>query len=129
MAGRRSGPVLVAHHAAVMRRILRFNLAADGIDAVEVGSARACREWLQRCPVAVLLLDPDILTDRPTEVELCSTVREHHVPVLVLCSAPEHRRVARALGGAPFCNRPDEIERVSAAVRDLLAGSGLPALV
>ena len=121
--------VMIAHHAAPMRRILRLNLEAEHIAVVEAASVEDCLHALRRHRIGAVVLHPQLLDGGMGEPALSALLRELHMPVLVLSERPEHRQVAGALGGAPFCNRPDDPERVTAAVCGLLAGAGLPALV
>ena len=122
-------PVLIAHRAASVRRILRLNLEAEHLGVVEAASAQECLEALRRQRIGAVVLHPQVLDGSADEAALSTLLRDLRVPVLVLSERPEHRQLARALDGAPFCNRPDDPERVTAAVRGLLAGAGLPALV
>jgi hypothetical protein len=122
-------PVLVAHRAAPMRRILRLNLEAVSVPAVEAASAAECLDWLRRHQGAAVVLDPDIFADPADEAAVSALLPALGLPVLVLSAAPEHRRLARALGDAPFCNRPDDVERVTSAVCSLLSGDRIPTLV
>jgi DNA-binding NtrC family response regulator len=122
-------PVLIAHRMPAMRRLLRFNLQDEHVPTAEAGTARECLDWLTHRPAAAVVLDPEVLDDGPAGGALSDFLRQGKLPLLVLSAAPQHRAVARALGGAPFCNRPDDLDRVTGAVRALLQGVGLPALV
>ena len=121
--------VLIAHHAAPVRRILRLNCEAEQIGVSEAASVQECLDALRRGRIGAVVLHPQLLEGAAEGPALSALLRQIGVPVLVLSERPEHRRVAAALGGAPFCNRPDDPERVTAAVRGLLSGAGLPALV
>jgi DNA-binding response OmpR family regulator len=124
-----NGSVLVAHRSAPMRRILRLNLEAEQIDTVEAASAWECVQYLRARRPGAVVLDPDILHEQDDAAVIPGLLRDLGMPLLVLSAEPEHRRTAQLLGGAPFCNRPDDVERVTAAVRELLSGVGLPSLV
>jgi DNA-binding NarL/FixJ family response regulator len=129
MAKTASGPVLVAHHLERMGRIICLNLQAERIEAVAAANARESLDFIRaRAPRAVVL-DPEILVDYQDTAAVRGLIAHLAMPVLVLSDEPEHRRTAQLLGDAPFCNRPDDVDRVTAAVRRLLAGSGLPPLV
>src|SRR5438093_9636468 len=121
-----TGPVLVAYRAALMRRILCLNLDVENVRAVEADSAANCLRQLERHRFLALVLDPELLVDQTDEDRVCKRVQALRLPVLVVSDGREHRRLAQRLGGAPFCNRPDDLESLTAAVRGLLAGTPLP---
>ena len=127
--GQTASRVLIAHRSEMMRRILRLNLESEGIATVQAATVRECVTWVRHHGVAAVVLDPQLLRNPRDEAAVCGVLQERRVPVLILSTEPDHRRIARALDGAPFCNRPDDVERVTAAVRALLAGAGLPTLV
>jgi hypothetical protein len=129
MAAGGNGPVLVAHRLASVRRILRINLQAERITITEAGTARECADALRIHRPVAMVLDPSLITEPVEEDALLRLVKRSGTPVLVVSEEPDHRRTARLLGDAPFCNRPDEIDRVTGAVRGLLAGAGVPSLV
>lgn len=129
MASTAHGPVLVAYHLPRLRRILCLNLRAECIDAAEAATARECLDFLASCRPRAVLLDPEILGDHQDPAIVRELLRQLTMPVLVLSHVPEHRHLARLLGDAPFCNRPDDVDRVTAAIRGMLAGVGLPSLV
>jgi DNA-binding NtrC family response regulator len=112
-----------------MRRILRLNLEAEGLEATEVGTAHDCRRCVQDGRPAAVVLDPRITPSEAEADGLYMLLRESGLPVLVVSDRPEHRAISRALGGAPFCNRPDDVDRVTAAVHTLIAGARLPSVV
>jgi DNA-binding NtrC family response regulator len=120
--------VLVVHRVASMRRIVRCNLEMERIPTREAASVAECLTVLRFEPPSALLLDPEVLVDHDEALALQQGLDDLHIPVLVLSSGREHRHVADAFGHAPFCNRPDDVERVTAAVR-VLAGARLPLLV
>lgn len=129
MADATNGSVLVVHHAAPVRRILRLNLEAERMATTEAATTRECLNYLQQGRAGAVVLDPEIFRDPQEGLAVCALLRELRLPVLVISERPEHRQVARAIGGAPFCNRPDDPERVAATVRDLLIGARVPAVV
>ncbi|MBI2760492.1 MAG: hypothetical protein HYX51_03585 [Chloroflexi bacterium] len=122
-------PVLVAHHAALMRRILRVNLEVEHITAVEAGTVAECLDWLRERRAGAVVLDAGMITNPHDEAAICAMLRSLGVPVLVIADGPERRGLARALGGAPYCHRPDRVDRITLAVRKLLAGAPVPAMV
>lgn len=129
MSARRSDLVLVVHRLASMRRILRLNLESEGMTTVEAATAGECARLLGILRPAAVVLDPQVLHNQDDEGALCARLRELRAPILVVSDGPEYRQIARSLGDAPFCNRPDDVERITAAVRALLAGSPLPTIV
>lgn len=123
------GPVLLAHRIASVRRILRANLQLEHIPTTEAADARECADAIRAYRPGAVVLDPTLITEPCEQDALLRLVRRSGAPVLVVSEDAEHRRTAQCLGDAPFCNRPDEIDRVTMAVLGLLAGTGLPSLV
>lgn len=124
-----TAPVLLVQQSRMLRRILRLNLEAEGIAVDEADSPAACRERMLRGRPAAVVLDPRMFHDPHEAAAVYALLRHSNAPLLVLSDAPELRSVTRSLGGAPFCNRPDDMDRVILAVRDLLNGAAVPALV
>ncbi len=123
------GPVLIAYRSEMMRRILRLNLESEGFATVDAASAGECVARIRRGRIALVVLDPEIFADDAEEAAVCAALRGRGLPVLLVSAEPDSRRLSPPLGGAPFCNRPDDIDRVTEAVRTLIGGCGLPALV
>jgi DNA-binding NtrC family response regulator len=122
-------PVLVVHGTGPMRRILRLNLEMEQIPAVALTSLQECLDWLRDRPAAALVLDPCLLTSPGDQAAVLMAVRGQRIPVIVVGDGPEHRARARALDDAPYCSRPDRIEMIIAAVRRLISGEFVPAVV
>jgi DNA-binding NtrC family response regulator len=122
-------PVLLAHRMASVRRILRANLHLERIPTTEAADARECADAIRACRPSAVVLDPTLITEPCEDDALLRLVRRSGAPVLVVSEDADHRRTARCLGDAPFCNRPDDVDRVTTAVLGMLAGTGLPSLV
>lgn len=129
MAAAARGPILVAHRSASVRRILRINLQAEALTITEAATAHECATALRLHRPLAVVLDPLLLSEPVEDDELVCLMKGTGTPVLVVSEQPDHRRTAQLLGDAPFCNRPDEIDRVTGAVRGLLAGARVPSLV
>ncbi len=121
--------VVIACAAPAMRRILAANLQAEALPTTEAATTSELLDLLAGARPAAVVLDPDLFRGRDDEICAGAALRMLALPVLVLSTEPGSRRFARDLGGAPFCRRPDEVERICTTVRGLVEGIPVPAYV
>lgn len=118
--------ILVVDDHPVNLRLLRAQLEAHGIDAVEAVDGVAALEVLRREPVDAII--SDILMPRLDGYGLCREVRAsealRHLPFIFhsgTFNSPADEKLCYDIGGDKYLRKPASSEEILAAVREVTA--------
>ncbi len=119
MAGER---ILAIEHNWRIRRLIRANLEALGLEVQEAVNQHHGLHSLEEGRPDLILLDLDLPDDGATELlrALSEQVQDRAVPIVLLCAEPPGRAILREAQVAGCLLKPFDVSTLVEQVRDLL---------
>jgi DNA-binding response OmpR family regulator len=108
-----------------IRRLIRVNLEADGLNVCEAESHRECLDILRDQECDLLLLGQELGQEQA--LDIVSRVRGQKgwaLPVLLVSEDEPSKALLRALEPASYIRKPFDAARLAACVRALLDEGG-----
>ncbi|HEX9785177.1 MAG TPA: response regulator [Opitutaceae bacterium] len=123
--------VLVVDDIATNRKLLRFQLEAEGHTIFEAGDGVEALHMLGTLPVEAII--SDVLMPNMDGFPLCREVRKsvasQRLPFIFYTStydSPADRELARRIGSDCYIMKPAPVETLLAALNELVAGTSVP---
>jgi DNA-binding NtrC family response regulator len=118
--------VLVVDDAPSLRLLCRVNLELDGYDVVEAGTLADARGQLERGPVALVVLDLHVGSDRGDVLLDVLHGREPRIPVVVVTGSAELDSGELRIDADAVLAKPFTIDELLTAVRSLVERAPIP---
>ena len=118
--------VLVVDDAPSLRLLCRVNLELDGFEVVEAGTLADARAQLERGPVALVVLDLHVGSDRGDVLLDVLHGREPRIPVVIVTGSAELDSGELRIDADAVLAKPFTIDELLTAVRSLVEHAPIP---
>lgn len=114
--------ILAIEHNWRIRKLIRANLEALGLEVVEAVDQRHGLRFLEEGRPDLVLLDLDLPDDGAAELlrALALQAQARPLPIVLLCAEPPNRRILQEAKVAGCLLKPFDASRLVRQVRELL---------
>ena len=118
--------VLVVDDAPSLRLLCRVNLELEGYEVLEAGTLDDARAQLERGPVALVVLDLHVGSDRGDVLLDVLRGREPRIPVVVVTGSAELDSGELRIDADAVLAKPFTIDELLTTVRSLVVHAPIP---
>ena len=118
--------VLVVDDAPALRLLCRVNLELEGYEVVEAGTLADARARLELGPIALVVLDLHVGTDRSDDLLGVLHSREPRIPVVVVTGSAELDSGELRIDADAVLAKPFTIDELLTTVRSFVGHAPVP---